>query len=338
VDPLGTLWRFQKLIGPHRRGVELARAEARGLIPQRFRGLDADERNPVTYTGRNFFSLLLLSAYRALEFPDPQLEYLAAVNHTIRAVVTAADNLIDDEDKPVLALKMPSDAERFRNCLGLLAWGVALERVVGLGVERGVLAEERVGDAVQGLMALLVEIGAVEAEEEAGVDEVATPEEVIERIHEHKGGSLLGLAFVVPRFGLEADPRAPRLETMAAGIHAIGLALQHVDDVTDLEIDVARRSHNLLQSEIAHHGSQAERAFLASLRSGLPGEGYRDVCGASVGRVVARALETARRGLGLLQDAGYPLAAEEAMTLLQALFRVRGEAELLELARRARGG
>jgi hypothetical protein len=335
MNTLAQLWQLHQEIEVHRQAVALARAEVDPLIPQRWRGDHPREPNPVSYAGRNFFSLLLLSSYRSLGLDDDALRWLGAINHTVRSIVTAADNLLDGEDKPVLALRFPPAAARFRSCLGLLAWSVALERVVGLGVAQGALPPERVPLAVERLLALLIEVGAIEAEEEAGVDSIIEPDAVVSRIHEHKGGSLLGLAYVVPRLMLEEDPRADRVEGMAAGIHAIGLALQHVDDVTDLVIDVEARGHNLLQSVIFHQGSEAERTHLEAMRAGMHSDTYRSVCSPSVGAVVARALSTAQRGFSLLEDAGYPLGRDQAMALLKMLFEVRGEGALWRAAEEA---
>jgi hypothetical protein len=330
MSTLGQLRQLHACIAVHREGVALARDQVGALIPPQWRGAPPREANPVRYAGRHFFSLLLLSAYRSLGLDDDQLRWLAAVNHGVRSVVTAADNLLDGEDKPVLALRFPPEAERFRSCLGLLAWSATLERLVGLGVPLGSLRPEQVPTAVEKLLALLIEVGAVEAEEEGGVSTIIPPDEVVSRIHEHKGGSLLGLAWVVPLEVLAGEPRAAM---MARGIHLIGLALQHVDDVTDLEQDITARGHNLLQSEIFHRGDEDERTHLEALRAGLLSGTYRSVCHASVGRVVVRALETARQGFSLLEQAGYPLTEDEAMGLLETLFEVRGEGALWRAAR-----
>jgi hypothetical protein len=329
MSTLEQLRLIHRCIDVHREAVALARGQVGALIPARWRGEDPKEPHAVRYAGRHFFSLLLLSAYRSLGMSDDQLRWLGAINHGVRSVVTAADNLLDGEDKPVLALRFPPEAERFRSCLGLLAWSATLERLVALGVPLGSLRPEQVPQVVERLLALLIEVGAVEAEEEGGVPTILPPEEVVARIHEHKGGSLLGLAWVVPLQVLEGDPKAA---SMARGIHRIGLALQHVDDVTDLEQDVTARGHNLLQSEIFHRGSEVERTHLEALRAGLLSNTYRSVCKESVGRVVARALQTARQGFSLLEQAGYPLTEVEAMGLLETLFEVRGEGALWRAA------
>ncbi len=336
MGSLGQLWQLHQGADLHREGVAAAREQVQALIPERWRAPSSPERNPVRYLGRNFFSLLLVSAYRCLPMEDEAVRWLAAINHVVRSVVTAADNLLDDEDKPVLALRFPKGAARFRSCLGLIAWSAALERVVALGVEPGFIRRDQAPEAVHRLLALLVEVGAVEAEEEAGVEGILSPAEVIAQVHEHKGGSLLGLAWVVPLLALEGDPRHERAATMAAGIHAIGLALQHVDDVTDLETDIRRGGHNLLQSTIAHQGSEEERTHLEAIRAGMPGDLVREVCRPSIGRVVALALDTAQRGFTLLEQAGYPLARAEATALLEMLFEVRGEPELWRAAQEAR--
>ncbi len=335
MGSLGQLWQLHQGIDVHREGVAMARVQVEALVPERWRDRFPSERNPVLYAGRNFFSLLLVGAYRALGLDDDTVRWLSAINHAIRSVVTAADNLLDDEDKPVLPLRFPPGAARFRSCLGLLAWSACLERVVSLGVATGQLSPAQVPVAVERLLALLVEVGAVEAEEEAGVEEILPPDQVIARVHEHKGGSLLGLAWVVPLLVLEGEPRHARAATMAAGIHAIGLALQHVDDVTDLEVDIRRNGHNLLQSVIAFEGSEEEQTHLEAIRAGMPGDLYREVCQPSIGRVVARALSTAERGFSLIEQAGYPLASADAMGLVRMLFEVRGEAELWRAAQAA---
>ena len=332
MQTLAQLWQLHQGIDVHREAVAMAREEVGALIPDRWRGTHPREANPVRYTGRHFFSLLLLSSYRALGMSEDQQRWLGAINHAVRSIVTAADNLLDGEDKPVLALRFPEGAARFRSCLGLLAWSAALERVVARGVEHGSLQPEQVSVAVQRLLALLIEVGAVEAEEEAGVEVIIPPDEVVGRIHDHKGGSLLGLAWVVPLMVLEGDEREGHARQMAAGIHAIGLALQHVDDVTDLELDVAARGHNLLQSTIFHQGSEDERIHLEAMRSGMLSDTYRSVCEESIGRVVTRALETAQRGFSMLEQAGYPLSEARAMGLLEMLFQVRGEAALWKAA------
>jgi len=155
MSALAQLWQLHQGIEIHREAVTLARGEVQGLVPERWRGANPRELNPVRYAGRHFFSLLLISTYRSISMSDDQLRWLGAINHGVRSIVTAADNLLDGEDKPVLALRFPTGATRFRSCLGLLAWSAALERIVARGVEHGSLSPQQVPLAVERLLALL---------------------------------------------------------------------------------------------------------------------------------------------------------------------------------------
>ncbi len=114
-----------------------------------------------------------------------------------------------------------------------------------------------------------------------------------------------------PPLALVGDPRQEHARTMPAGIHAIGLALQHMADVTDLKLDVTALGHNLLQSEIHHHGIEDERTHLEATRSGLLGDTCRSIFWASGGRLVARALSTAQNVFRCWSRPGTPWGEPE---------------------------
>ena len=73
------------------------------------------------------------------------------------------------------------------------------------------------------------------------------------------GGALFALAFVAPGV-LEKGDVKRKLADAETAIAQLGTAFQIVDDLTDFEFDVRRKSHNLLVSQIHHLGTQAERA------------------------------------------------------------------------------
>lgn len=200
MGSIEALWRLKELVPVHRRSLDMSRNCLSGLIPQQWEAPFADGNTTIEYIGQNFFSLLLLSSYDCISFSEEEIIFLGAVNNVVRMIVTAADNIIDDEDKPVLPLNMPSGAPRFRNSLALINWSIALQRLLDEGVKRNHIPESECQNCINTLMHHLIAIGAVEAEEEAGVDVVITPQEIITRIHEQKGGQLLALAFVAADF------------------------------------------------------------------------------------------------------------------------------------------
>ena len=335
MSSIEALWRLKELVPVHRRSLTLSRKCLVGLIPRQWEADFDDGSHTIAYIGRNFFSLLLLSSYDCISFDEDEIIFLGSVNNVIRSIVTAADNIIDDEDKPALPLNMPQGAPKFRNSLALISWSIALSRLLEKAVEQKYLAAGESSECMNALMNHLVAIGAIEAEEEAGVDSIISPEEVIERVHEQKGGQLLALAFVVARFIARGEEASQKLDIVSKGIHLIGLALQHIDDITDLVVDMEWKKHNLLRSEVVHNGTNDEKAFLNVLTQSPYRfqDQLRDKLSVSIHRVVARALKTAHSGFGLLEQAGYKLKQKEAMILLKALFHVRGESSLLKPAK-----
>jgi hypothetical protein len=52
----------------------------------------------------------------------------------------------------------------------------------------------------------MARIGKLEGSEEGGVDEIPTPDEMVERVHRVRGGALFALAFVPPAVLEEGRP------------------------------------------------------------------------------------------------------------------------------------
>jgi hypothetical protein len=113
----------------------------------------------------------------------------------------------------------------------------------------------------------MASIGRLEGSEEGGVDEVPTPEDMVERVHRVRGGALFALAFAAPSV-LEEGDLAAKFIAAEPAVARLGTAFQIVDDLTDFEFDLGRRSHNLLTSQVFHHGSEAERSALERFRAG----------------------------------------------------------------------
>ncbi len=59
------------------------------------------------YFRKNFFSITFLALYRSVGVPPERRLFYGVVNHAIRGVVTASDNILDDEYKLPLPLALP---------------------------------------------------------------------------------------------------------------------------------------------------------------------------------------------------------------------------------------
>jgi len=279
------------------------------------------------YARKNFFSTLFLSIYRALDIPGERRMLYGIINHCLRGLVTGTDNLLDDEYKEMLPLDFPEEAVRFKSVMHILIFDRILSET--LESEASGLERQQVRRLQRQLFKALVPIGAEEAQEEGGVREILSPEEILRSVHMYKGGKLLCLAFVAPLIienqGLE------RLRLADQGIYSIGMALQIIDDLTDFYEDIRAHNHNYLVSSIYHRGNKGERYSLAAtLRGGLttgpdPVATYPE----SLRRVMGEAIGEALRGFALLEQAGYWLRPPQALALIRQVFILRGVRHLL---------
>jgi hypothetical protein len=285
----------------------------------------------LSYAQKHIFSILFLSIYRSIGVPEERRIFYGVVNHAVRGIVTAADNILDDEYKEMLPLRFPESATRFKSVMHILLFDRFLAKAIEEAAERGFfpaserdLLQKRVFDA-------MIPIGAEEASEEGGVDEIITPSEILSSVHMYKGGNLLRLAFVAPR--LVEKELADPLEQADRGTYRIGMALQVIDDLTDFYCDIRDRRHNYLVSSIHFEGTPLERERLNRLMSGDDqGRPSTELAfSQSVQRVMERAIGEALAGFDLLHGAGFWIDRRLALILIRHLFRLRGVPNLLSL-------
>ena len=285
------------------------------------------------YAQKNFFSILFLAIYRAVGVAEDRRLFYGTVNHAVRGIVTATDNLLDDEYKELLPLRFAAGATRFKSVMHILLFDRFLFQVVDAAAESALIAAQDRAPLQQALLDALVPIGEEEATEEKGVLSILPPAQILDQVHRHKGGNLLRLAFVAPRL-IETDLH-DRLEQADRGTYHIGMALQSIDDVTDFYDDLRDRRHNYLVSSIRFEGSAAEKgrleAFLAGRGSPAP---VQEAYAASTERVLGRAVQEALAGFDQLAAAGFWLNRQQALRLIRYLFRLRGVGHLLPLLAR----
>ena len=317
-------------IKEHRRVEEETLELLRSFLAAEYIAPPAKPLGTLGYTQKNFFSILFLSIYRAVGVGPRRRHLYGVLNHSIRGIVTATDNLLDDEYKEVLPLRFAAGAARFKSVMHILLFDRFLARVTESAVRDGLIDEGGRKQLLQGIFEALVPIGAEEASEEGGVHVVLSPEEIMSSVHVHKGGNLLRLAFVAPRL-IETDC-APAIAQADQGVFRIGMALQAIDDLTDFYDDIRDRRHNYLVSSIIHEGTAEERRRCEALLAGKGDETpVEEAYAASVSRVMGRAVGEALGGFELLAEAGFWLDRRKALELIRYLFKLRSVARLLTL-------
>lgn len=289
------------------------------------------ELAPQAYWERNFFSILFVSIFQAIGIEETRVRDYAAIIHVVRGIVTATDNILDDEAKGALLVELRA-GRVLPNVLSMLLQAGSLH--VRLRSVTGNDAEAR--RAWGALIDQLYAIGEEESGEEAAVEEVLHPKRLLDEIHRFRGANLLLLAFAVPE--LNEPEHAEAIAHAKAGVFRIGLALQILDDLADFEEDLRRRNHNVLRSWLVHGcGTDGRRGRAVAVPDaqlstytaaelGAPHELFPQ----ATGEVMVMAIELALRGFDCLRQAGHPLDRATARELMAAMFRLRGLPHLWE--------
>jgi hypothetical protein len=212
----------------------------------------------------HFFLILFRSFFETLGARD-RIDFYTQVNICIKGIITAADNLFDQEFKELIPLKLGS-GKTFGSIMQLMSFERLLTHLGLQGARAGKFDIDQFQHFNRELLNRLAFIGSLEGSEEDGVTTTPKMTEMIDNVHRVRGGSLFSLAFAAP---IEFEEDMDRWVAGEKALARLGTAFQIVDDLTDFEFDLHRRSHNLLCSAIMEHGTDSERAKLKSLKAAI---------------------------------------------------------------------
>ena len=304
----------------------------RKASPPALPALEVATSEGLSFLQEYFFLILFRSIFRSLGVEQGRLQAYAELNFCIKGTITAADNIFDDQSKTLLPL-VPSSGSRFMSILQLMSFERLARSVLDRAVAASVIDRGSVLTIQRALLDRMAGIGALEGSEEGGVDVIPTPNEMLDRVHRVRGGSLFALAFEAPLV-LERGDLRKRISVAKEAVTRLGTAFQIVDDLTDFEFDIGRRSHNLLVSQVHHMGTAKERAALAALwESGRCPDGTVEETFANSAREVLQlAYLEARASFKSLQDLGYWFDHSLADEVVHAIVGLEGVSRMQALA------
>jgi hypothetical protein len=307
------------------------------VIDGRYIGrLDPDGDDDLTFLQEHFFLVLFDAVFAELGCPEDRLKLYGLLNLCTKGLVTSGDNLFDEENKAELPLSL-TDGWRFQSIMQLLCFDHLVARI--LEVFGPPVTTDTAGRYRRSLLSNLASIGALEGSEEAGVDAVPTPEDMVRTVHAVRGGKLFSLAFLAPGVW-EPEAESARWRSARQGITHLGTAFQMVDDVTDFEFDLGRRSHNLVAAEIVHHGTPAEQAAFRRLTAdgARPEQVVEKHFAAAANAVLGRARAVAEEGFKSLAACGFWYAPQDAGDFIRAIAGDAGEERMAAIASGSRTG
>jgi hypothetical protein len=355
------IWeRLEPAIASQARAVAAVRGDLGEILDPAFLGeagsvpLDgsAADAASLPFLQEFFFLILFRSLFESLGVRADRLDRYAEVNFCVKGTITAADNLFDDQGKSLLPLEA-GKGSRFLSILQLMCFERLIRRTLDRWVETGDATGRGRDEVLKGLLDLMAHIGRLEGSEEGGVSEIPTPDAMVEKVHRVRGGALFALAFVPPRVLEEGETR-DRVMAAEPAVARLGTAFQIVDDLTDFEFDLSRRSHNLLVAQVHHHGTPEERTLLRRLLEhpasgggdgspGGPGGAHTGVAGSAAGlvegpfrssarAVLERAYSEARASFRTLAELGFWFPEHLADEVVHAIVGLEGVRRMEEIA------
>ncbi|MEX2528527.1 MAG: class 1 isoprenoid biosynthesis enzyme [Gemmatimonadota bacterium] len=332
----GVWERLAPAVEAQTRAVAAVRGDLPSLLDARFLAGHGESGTPPedspTFLQEFFFLILFRSLFQELGVSHERLQLYSELDFCIKGTITAADNLFDDQGKSLLPLKVEA-GDRFLSILQLMCFERLARRVLDRGLKAGSLSRGQDDEILRGLISLMADIGTLEGSEEGGVEEIPTPDEMVDGVHRVRGGALFALAFVAPAV-LETGVVAKAIQAAEPAVARLGTAFQIVDDLTDFEFDVGRRSHNLLVSQIHHRGAPAEQEALDRLQRGdAPASGMvEDVFRESARAVLERAYSEARASFRELEKLGFWFPPHLADEVVHAIVGLEGVTRMATLA------
>ena len=329
---ISILRRLYPFVREHERLERAAIQRMGAILGSRYVGRFSRNGSLLRYAQKNAFSTMFLALYAALGMDEDKRRFYGTITHCVRGMVTGTDNLLDDEYKEMIPFRFHAKARKFKSVMHVMLFDRLLCSTLLAAAEAGLIQWSAVEEIERALLRHLAPIGAQEAEEESGVDQVMEPSEVLKRVLVHRGGDLLRLAFVAPRIVEGSD--GP-LGLADKGVFHVGMALQIVDDLTDVFEDIEARRHNFAVSSIFHGQERGERERLLAVMGGAtPRAGVDELFPKATAQVVELAMEEALYGFRLLEEAGFWLDQEGALSLVRSLFHLRGVGHLLRFVPR----
>jgi hypothetical protein len=271
------------------------------------------------YWQRNFFSILFVSIYQAMDLDQKRLWHYTKILHSIRGVVTATDNILDSEDKGALKVHLPG--------------GQVLSNIISVLMQTGVIFDslDKISEnpnqkhrAWGAIFDSLYAIGEEESTEEKNIEDALTPVGILNEIHNHRGGGLLLLAFAAPEV-VETE-KSEKMKLATDGVYRIGMGLQILDDVCDFKEDITRRNHNILRSIIIHGNSDSVKTTDSDLSklSEKELDEVHKLFPMSTCEAMCLALDYTMSGFSKLTEMGHSLDPDSALILVEAMFKLRG--------------
>ena len=258
----------------------------------------------------NFFSLLM-TALLIKGCQKRNIIIYSQMISCIRQIITSTDNIIDKEDKGIVFIPNIKN-NVVKNILLTMASQNLLEEYSLKLCDSNKVSKE--------IINRIHKIAVSESKrDEAQYSVYPTPEYVKNNIHSGIGGELLEIAMIAPKMIENSNV----LEEFSKGLFKIGMGLQALDDLCDIEEDLLEDKVNYAVSKLILEGESLEE---------LKGNPNIELKDSFITDYTKEVLSETLEGFKYLRENGFPLTKRDIDSLLKHLFKIRGLSEFYKLA------
>ncbi len=275
------------------------------------------ERDFLDHFKNNFFSILMTSILKSASISEKRVVLYTSLLSCLRQIITSVDNIIDKENKGIIFLRS-LDNHTINNSLITLASHNVIHRILEeLGGNSR--ADIEIIDRIQ-------RIAMGEGKRDGGLYTTYPERDYIrDEIHRAIGGELLELALCCPKV-LE---NSEKLTAYGRGLYRVGMALQALDDLCDIEEDLRDNKVNLAVAHLMEDFNYKKEDLLRDSFS-IGSEENREF----LGKYMKGIYEDLIEGFKILRENGYPIDETDLRYLMRFLFKVRGVEKLWDIMRK----
>ncbi len=266
---------------------------------------------------KNLFSVLFMSIYMMLDVREERRALYGKLNQLFRTWVTSADNLLDNESKVVIPLKINGESHIMREVVAIMTADRVLARLLSDSVRDGVISTDESNRLSELSLQVLLPSAAQEASEESGVLVRPDPEYVFSTIHRYKTGLLFHIPLLGPE-SIECGINQSALSAIKSGLMNFGLGCQLLDDVRDVGRDLRENRHNYVLSLLQRDFSEKYERLVSATAADRLYHHLPEV----VMPTARRGLSVMRQGLGELNAVGLGIDNSSVDFLATSMFKV----------------
>lgn len=199
------------------------------------------KNSKATHIINNMHSVFFYSLYETLSFSEKERKFCGLLNNSFRLIITGADNLLDNDDNHYLGFAKINNSPTMKSVFDILLSEKIIHSVLNdYSLKFKLFSHDKVQCIQEQIFNQLAGSGINEAEESQKLQINLTPEEIINTVHHFKSGKLFTLPFL-PAKNISCNPLIEKVEN---SIYEFGIAIQILDDVSDIIEDYIGKKPN----------------------------------------------------------------------------------------------